>query len=113
MGAPLWLSAVVLAELYAGTKDRDRAVLEKLERDFDRTKRVLVPNLSDWTDAGQLLSRLAAKYHNERIGQSRLTNDVLTAMSAARYGIRVITADERDFRRIAEFRAFEWEIFAI
>src|SRR5580658_1176385 len=44
--APLWLSAVVLEELYAGTIDRDRQVVERLERDFERAKRILVPNLA-------------------------------------------------------------------
>src|SRR5205807_10141551 len=52
---PLWLSAVVLEELYAGAADRDRQVVERLQRDFDRAKRILVPNLSDWTQAGRVL----------------------------------------------------------
>jgi predicted nucleic acid-binding protein len=111
--APLWLSAVVLEELYAGTADRDRQVVERLERDFDRAKRILVPNLSDWTQTGRVLARLAAKYHYERIGQGRLTNDALIAMSAVRLGIRVITANERDFSRLAEFRAFQWQVAAL
>ena len=108
--APLWLSAVVLEELYAGAADRDRQIVERLERDFDRAKRILVPNLSDWTQAGRVLARLAAKYHYEKIGQGRLTNDALIAMSAGRLGIRVITANERDFSRLAEFRAFQWQV---
>jgi len=108
--APLWLSAVVLEELYAGTANRDRQVVERLERDVDRAKRILVPNLSDWTQAGRVLARLAAKYHYEKIGQGRLTNDALIAMSAGRLGIRVITANERDFSRLAEFRAFQWQV---
>src|SRR5450756_1570576 len=95
--APLWLSAVVLEELYAGAADRHRQVVERLERDFDRAKRILVPNLSDWTQAGRVLARLAAKYDYEPIGRGRLTNDALIAMSAGRLGIRVITANERDF----------------
>jgi|ERR1019366_5000222 predicted nucleic acid-binding protein len=111
--APLWLSAVVLEELYAGTADRDRQVVERLERDFDRAKRILVPNLSDWTQTGRVLARLAAKYHYEKIGQGRLTNDALIAMSAVRLGIRVITANERDFSRLAEFRAFQWQVAAL
>jgi predicted nucleic acid-binding protein len=111
--APLWLSAVVLEELYAGTADRDRQVVERLERDFDRAKRILVPNLSDWTQTGRVLARLAAKYHYEKIGQGRLTNDALIAMSAGRLGIRVITANERDFSRLAEFRAFQWQVAAL
>ena len=111
--APLWLSAVVLEELYAGAGERDRHVVERLERDFDRAKRMVVPNLGDWAQAGRVLSRLAAKYHYEKIGQGRLTNDALIAMSASRLGIRVITANERDFGRLAEFRPFQWEVATI
>ena len=96
-GAPLWLSSVVLEELYAGVKPRDSRIVERLERDFDKAGRMLVPNLSDWTLTGKLLARLAAKYGYEQIGQARLTNDALVAMSAARRGITVITANERDF----------------
>jgi predicted nucleic acid-binding protein len=111
--APLWLSAVVLEELYAGAAERDLRVVERLERDFDRAKRILVPNLSDWTQAGTVLARLAAKYHYEQIGQGRLTNDALIAISAGRQGITVITANERDFRRLAEFRPFQWQVATI
>jgi predicted nucleic acid-binding protein len=108
--APLWLSALVLEELYAGAVDRDRQVVERLERDFDRAKRILVPNLSDWTQAGRVLARLAAKYRYKKIGRGRLTNDALIAMSAGRLGIRVITANQRAFRRLAELRAFQWQV---
>ncbi len=111
--APLWLSSVVLEELYAGAGARDGHVVERLERDFDKAKRVLVPNLSDWTQAGRVLARLAAKYHYEQVGQGRLTNDALIAMSAARLGIRVITANERDFSRLAEFRIFQWQVTTV
>ena len=111
--APLWLSAVVLEELYAGAAERDRRVVERLERDFDRAKRILVPNLTDWTQAGQVLARLATKYHYEQIGQGRLTNDALIAISAGRQGIRVITANQRDFRRLAEFRPFQYQVITI
>jgi predicted nucleic acid-binding protein len=69
-----------------------------------------VPNLSDWTEVGRVLGRLAAKYGYETVGQARLTNDALIAVSAGRLGIRVITANERDFRRLAEFFAFQWQV---
>jgi predicted nucleic acid-binding protein len=108
--SPLWLSSVVLEELYAGAGDRDGHVVERLERDFDRAKRILVPNLGDWTQAGKVLSRLADKYHHEQIGRGRLTNDALIAMSACRLGIKVITANERDFSKLAEFRPFQWQL---
>ena len=111
--APLWLSAVVLEELYAGAGDQERRAVERLERDFDRVKRVLVPNLSDWTQTGRVLARLAAKYGYGQVGQARLTNDALIAMSAGRLGIQVLTANKRDYRRLAEFRAFQWRVIGI
>jgi predicted nucleic acid-binding protein len=107
---PLWLSAVVLEELYAGASGRVRQSLERMEREFDRMKRILVPNLGDWTETGRVLARLADRYGYEKIGQGRLANDALIAMSAARMGIRVITANARDFGRLAEFRTFQWQV---
>lgn len=112
-GSVVWLSSVVLEELYAGAGDRGRPVVERLERDFDRAKRVLVPNLNDWTEAGRVLSRLAAKYDFEQIGRGRLANDALIAMSAGRQGIKVVTTNERDFGRLAEFRSFQWQVTAV
>lgn len=109
----LWLSSVVLAELYAGTHDPHRGVIERLERDFTQANRLLVPNLRDWTETGKVLSRLATRYHYERIGQGRLVNDALIAMSAGRKGITVITANEGDLRRLAEFRPFQWQVTGV
>ncbi len=106
----LWLSSVVLEELYAGAWGEIRDSVERLEHDFERARRILVPNLGDWTQAGRVLARVAAKYGYEKIGQGRLTNDALIAMSAARIGARVITVNERDFRKLAEFRSFQWEV---
>jgi predicted nucleic acid-binding protein len=108
--SPLWLSAVVLEELYAGAGPNEQRFLEKLERDFDKARRVLVPTLSDWTQAGLLLGHVGQRYGYERIGQARLTNDALIAASAARCGITVITANARDFARLAEFCPLEWRV---
>ncbi len=107
--SPLWLSSVVLEELFAGANPNDYPVLEKLEHDFDRAKRILVPSLSDWTQTGRVLARLAHKYGCERIGRARLTNDALIATSAARNGITVLTANQRDFARLAEFCPVQWQ----
>jgi len=109
----LWLSSVVLEELYAGADASGFRILEKLERDFDRARRLLVPNLTDWTQTGKLLARLAQKHGYERIGQTRLTNDSLIATSASRAGITVITANERDFARLAEFCPLQWQTRSI
>ena len=108
--APIWVSSVVLEELYAGADAAGRRLIETLERDFERARRVLVPNLTDWTQTGRILAEVGAKYGFERIGQGRLTNDALIATSAARCGIEVITANARDFGRLAEFCPLQWRV---
>ena len=109
-GETVWMSAVVLEELYAGANPRSRRLVARLERDFDSARRLLVPNLSDWTQTGRVLALLAAKHGFEQIGKSRLTNDALIAMSAGRTVITVITANARDFGKLAEFRPFQWRL---
>jgi predicted nucleic acid-binding protein len=106
---PLWLSAVVLEELYAGAATEDHRTIAKLERDFERSGRILVPILRDWTAAGGMLARLGQKYGYERIDSARLTNDALIAASASRTGVMVLTANTRDFALLAEFCPLHWQ----
>lgn len=108
--APLWLSAVVLEELYAGVSRRDLKIVERLERDFDSARRVLTPTLRDWSEAGQALALLGSEYGYDQIGRERLTNDALIATSAGRKGITVITTNERDFLRLRKFRPFNYQV---
>jgi len=110
---PVWLSSVVLEELYAGASDRDRPNVEQLEAEFEENHRILVPSLRDWTQTGRVLARLAVKYGYEHIGKGRLTNDALISLSAGRLGVTVITHNERDFKRLAEFVSFQWDLSAL
>jgi predicted nucleic acid-binding protein len=107
--SPLWLSSVVLEELYAGADTRGSRILAKLERDFELAGRVLTPNHGDWKRAGKVLASLGRKHGYEEIGQARLINDALIATSAARSGVTVITANQRDFARLAEFCSLQWQ----
>jgi predicted nucleic acid-binding protein len=106
--APLWVSAVVLEELYAGANRAAAKLIDKLASDFERAGRVVVPSLSDWTQTGRVLERIRSKYGLESKGLARLTNDTLIATSAFRCGVTVLTANARDFARIAEFCPVEW-----
>jgi predicted nucleic acid-binding protein len=108
--APIWGSSVVLEELYAGVSSRDHRIVEKIELEFERVNRMLVPNQRDWNRAGHLLNRIANKYGYESIGRSRLTNDAVIAASAARSGVEVITSNARDFSRLAEFCPLQWRV---
>ncbi|MBM4259002.1 MAG: type II toxin-antitoxin system VapC family toxin [Deltaproteobacteria bacterium] len=108
--APLWLSTVVLAELLVGAREqRDRRPLLEMEQQFLRLKRVVVPEQRDWRLAGQVLAEMGKRYGYEQVGQVRLFNDALIAMSAARLGFTVITRNAKDCRRIAALRPFQWE----
>lgn len=108
---PLWLSAVVLHELYLGAAGaRARKELQRLEREFVQVDRLLIPSRNDWTTAGFPLAKISRKYGFELIGRSRMTNDALIAMSCASCGLVVQTKNAADFKLIAEFRSFEWEV---
>lgn len=111
--SPLWLSAVVLEELYAGASGPHIQSIAQFQKDFERARRIVLPILTDWVQAGGVLSRLAEKYGYEQIGRGRLTNDALIAASARRLGIEVLTANERDFRKLAEFRSFRYRVITI
>lgn len=107
--SPLWLSSVVLEELYAGAALTDCKILEKLERDFEKANRVLVPNLKDWSITGRILAAVGQTHGYEKIGKARLTNDALIATSAARTGIQVITINARDYALLAQFCPLQWQ----
>ncbi len=109
-GSPLWLSAVVLEELYAGASARGRKRLAKFERDFVKAHRLLVPQASEWARTGEVLARIGEKYGYERIGKARITNDALIGTSASRLGLILLTVNERDFKMIAEFCPLQYRL---
>jgi len=107
---PLWLSVVVLEELYVGARDRRvKKLLSRLEKEFEGMGRLLVPLQSDWTASGQVLALIGEKYGYEQVGRARLTNDALIGMSAARHGFTIRTHNASDFKKIAEFRPLQLE----
>jgi predicted nucleic acid-binding protein len=106
---PLWLSVVVLEELYVGAADsKARKIFEAMEYDFTKIGRLLVPQRTDWVLAGQILSNVGKKYGYDLISKSRMTNDALIAMSVANRGFTVFTKNANDFQKISEFRRFQW-----
>ncbi len=107
---PLFLSVVVLEELYVGAGDgKMKKLLNKFENEFEKVNRLLIPNKTDWTNCGQVLSNIGQKYGFETVKRARMTNDCLIAMSARHYGLTVITHNAADFKLIAEFYPFNWE----
>ncbi|MGH2369424.1 MAG: type II toxin-antitoxin system VapC family toxin [Chloroflexota bacterium] len=93
----VWLSAVAIAELYAGTRSReDGMLLDRISAAAQRSGRILTPTPSDWALAGRLIAR-----HVRLRGPVRPRDhlaDVLILVSAARLGGTVVTANVRHFQ---------------
>ena len=106
----MWLSAVVLEELYVGALDaKMKKLLGEFGKNFENIGRILVPNKTDWTICGQVLSMVGSKHGFDLVKRARMTNDCLIAMSARRNGLKIITHNAADFEIISEFRPFDWE----
>ena len=77
---------------------------------FDTSVYITTLRLGD--DAALGLRRIAAgaPVWLSSVVKGRLTNDALIAMSASRLGITVVTANARDFKKLAEFRLFQWRV---
>jgi predicted nucleic acid-binding protein len=92
------LTAVVAAELYAGTRDRrEKRVLDELCRAHGALGSFSSPPAAAWIDAGILLRRARAAF-----GQMKLVQhfrDVLIALEAARAGATLVTENTADFTR--------------
>lgn len=107
---PLWLSAVVLEELLVGAvNSATQKLCLKLEKDFTKAGRLLVPSRSDWITGGQVLCEIGKKYGFDEVKGARMTNDALIAMSVGSRGFKVLTKNGKDFARLNEFRPFDWE----
>jgi predicted nucleic acid-binding protein len=104
-----WLSSVVLEELYEGADPPTLSLIQKMNRGFDRIRRVLTPSARDWARAGKILRQIGRRQWFEETGRGRLTNDAMIATSAARQGMTVITANLRDFERLAEYCTVRWQ----
>jgi len=106
-----YLSVVVAQELRAGVRSpADRRRLERhVLAPFERTGRLLTPSTQAWHDSGDLLADLVRR---EGIELSRVSksfgNDVLLALSCRESGVVLVTANTRDFARIARLAAFDF-----
>jgi predicted nucleic acid-binding protein len=103
-----YLSAVVLMELSAGAFSvRDRRLVREVISAFAKVDRILVPTVTIYEDAGDVLRRLQ-EYRGYTVASAHgLVNDVLIALSARSIGATVITQNERDFVAIQTIRPFK------
>ena len=96
-----FLSAVVVQELAAGarTRERVRALESSILRPFERRGRVFAPSTLAFRESGRLLAELAAREGWPAIHSNpSLANDALLAASCREYGFTLVTSDG-DFDR--------------
>ncbi|MBI2897679.1 MAG: PIN domain-containing protein [Deltaproteobacteria bacterium] len=94
------LSAVVLAELYAGTRTADdKADLDAVRRGYESLHLLVVPTADDWASAGQAIRR-HRRVHGEVRPRDHI-DDVLILISSARAGAEVVTENASHFTRWA------------
>ena len=99
----LYLAAIVAQELRAGVRPPDERRLEReVIGPFLRRGRVFAPAFAEWSEAGDVLRRLAAGGGPPVAEMSKsLVNDVLLALACRAHGVRLVTRNARDFARIA------------
>lgn len=98
----MYLSSVVQFELVRGARgDLNRARLDRVTRQLERTGRVVAPTHDDWRRAGVAQGRIWDRHHSFRTKD--LENDLLIAASARRIGAVVVTENVRDFELIRPY----------
>lgn len=103
------VSAVVLAELYAGARTRhDIRLIHQLRKPAEKRGKIVGPSLPDWFEAGQLMARLEGPLRGE--GRARLLNDILIALSARKVGAVLYTLNGRDFEKIRRLKSFQLQV---
>jgi predicted nucleic acid-binding protein len=94
------LSAVVIAELYAGTRSAyDKRDLDIVFRAYQSLGFLAVPTAEDWVRAGQGIRRYRRLYGD--IEARDHMNDVLILLSSARVGAEVVTENAKPCTRWA------------
>lgn len=108
-GPPLiYMSVVVIEELYAGALDVSSIkLLDRMYDTFSSMNRLISPDAADWRKTGKVVAQLGKKYGFEDIFLSRITHDVLIAATARKTGAAVVTSNLKDFQRIQGYIDFK------
>lgn len=92
------LTAVVAAELYAGTRSRrEKRALDELCRAHQALGHFSSPSAAAWIDTGVLLRRARSLFG--QIDFVRHFRDLLIAVEATRAGATLVTENTADFAR--------------
>lgn len=88
-----FMSSIVAMELFAGCRTkRQESELESFLKPFEKAKRIIASDHASFLEAGRVLARLG-RAGIDIVRRRQMVNDILIAVTAARAGAVVITAD--------------------
>ena len=104
----VYLSSVVMMELRAGTHTKEalRAINE-LFHFFRQVGRVIVPSITDYEKAGEIISKLQVSKGYTIKKSASITNDCLIAASVRSMGATLYTKNKKDFLAIQDVFDFK------
>lgn len=107
----IFLSSIVLMELYAGAiTHADVGLIDSIRKPFEKRRMIVAPTSHDYILAGKILAELQHMKGYELKKTFSLTNDVLIALCARRIGAILVTQNRKDFEAIKQIKDFRLEI---
>ncbi len=104
----LFMSSIVALELFAGCRSvREERALASFLKPFEKAARIVTPDYGCFRETGDVLAALG----RDGIGAAhrrQIVNDVLLAVTAARSGVVVVTANAANFILIAKHTPVRW-----
>jgi len=107
------MAAVVLHEMTIGAEGEAQVrYWENVRREYEKDKKLLVPNGEDWFIAGKVINllqrgrKIANKGRTPKISPEesrRIMRDVLIARTAKRENALLVTDNIADFKKIEHF----------
>jgi predicted nucleic acid-binding protein len=106
----LFMSSIVALELLAGCRtSREQREVERFLKPFEKAGRLIVPDHWSLLEAGRVLAALGSEGISVA-HRRQMINHLVIAVTAARAGVRVVTANTQDFTRIERYTTVRWTL---
>ena len=106
-----YLAATLAYELSVNSaNDITRALVADFVGRLERVGRTVTPTFDDWTEAADIVTRIAKSEKSWRSKLPQLQNDILIALSARRIGATLLTYNQEDFLLIRRHKHFSLRI---
>jgi predicted nucleic acid-binding protein len=102
-GSIKYISAIVLMELWAGTRTRkSESIINQLQKPYKDANRIVTLSVIDYISTGKILSDLPMMYH-ALCKKADFINDIQIALSALSIGATLYTENKIHFDIVKSF----------